>query len=146
MHWRERVKAEALEAIHEWWRERGASDRDIVDISDLEPLAALIADCIPSPDPRNGYVIVPSEPDTAMKRALLIHRGYDPDAKEETLDRLGQLDIATMGSFLAAYRAMIGAASTVDPIRSYMREGIDSDTAEMMVAVDKRAVNPSVGK
>ena len=58
-----------------------------------------------------GYIIVPKEPNLAMKRALLVHRGYDPDAKEETLDQLGQLDIATMGSFLAAYRAMVKAAS-----------------------------------
>ena len=49
-------------------------------------------------------------PTTGMKRALIIHRGYDPDAKEETLDRLGQLDIATMHVFISAYEAMIDAA------------------------------------
>ena len=49
-------------------------------------------------------------PTTEMKRALIIHRGYDPDAKEETLDRLGQLDIATMHVFISAYEAMIDAA------------------------------------
>jgi hypothetical protein len=57
-----------------------------------------------------GYVIVPREPTAEMLRALLVHHGYDPDAKEETLDRLGQLDIATMGVFVGAYRALIGAA------------------------------------
>jgi len=44
-----------------------------------------------------------------MKRALLIHRGYDPDAKEETLDAIGNLDIATMHVFIDAYRAMTAA-------------------------------------
>lgn len=49
-------------------------------------------------------------PTIEMKRALLIHRGYDPDAKEETLDRLGQIDIATMHVFISAYHAMIDGA------------------------------------
>jgi hypothetical protein len=56
-----------------------------------------------------GYAAVPLEPDTGMLRALLVHRGYDPDADEETLDGLGQLDLATMGVFVSAYRAMIAA-------------------------------------
>lgn len=57
----------------------------------------------------SGFVVVPKEPDTAMKRALLVHRGYDPDAREDTLDRLGQMDLMTMGSFLRAYTAMVSA-------------------------------------
>ncbi len=52
-------------------------------------------------------VEVPLEPDHEQLRALLVHRGYDPDANEDTLDRLGQLDIATMGAFLSAYKAMV---------------------------------------
>lgn len=57
------------------------------------------------------------EPTTDMVRGLLAHRGYDPDAKESTLDRLGQIDIATMGAFTRAYSAMIDAAlaSEKDP-------------------------------
>lgn len=54
------------------------------------------------------------EPDTSMLRGLLVHRGYDPDAKEESLDKLGQFDIATMGIFVSAYRAMIDAALSQD--------------------------------
>lgn len=50
------------------------------------------------------------EPTTEMLRGLLQHRGYDPDAKEETLDRLGQFDVATMGTFIAAYQAMVDEA------------------------------------
>lgn len=50
------------------------------------------------------------EPTEEMKRGLLKHRGYDPDAKEETLDRLGQLDIATMWTYIKAYQAMIDEA------------------------------------
>jgi hypothetical protein len=56
------------------------------------------------------WKLVPVEPDTGMKRALIKWRGYDPDAKEETLDRIGQLDIATMGVFLEAYQVMIAAS------------------------------------
>lgn len=50
------------------------------------------------------------EPNTAMMRALLKDRGYDPDAKEDTLDGLGQLDVMTMGEHLRTYRLMIDEA------------------------------------
>lgn len=50
------------------------------------------------------------EPTREMMCGLLRHRGYDPEAKEETLDTIGQLDIATMGAFTRAYTAMIDAA------------------------------------
>lgn len=53
---------------------------------------------------------VPLTPTTAQLRALLIWRGYDPDAKEETLDTLGQLDIMTMNTFIEAYKVMVAAA------------------------------------
>jgi len=53
--------------------------------------------------------VLKAEPTLEMKRALLIHRGYDPDAKEETLDAIGNLDIATMHVFIDAYRAMTAA-------------------------------------
>lgn len=54
------------------------------------------------------------EPTTEMKRGLIRHRGYDPDAKEETLDKLGQLDLATMGTHISSYQAMIDAALDED--------------------------------
>lgn len=57
-----------------------------------------------------GWKLVPIEPVTAQKRALLIYRGYDPDAKTETLDALGQLDLATMGAFFMIYKVMVEAA------------------------------------
>lgn len=50
-------------------------------------------------------------PTTEQKRGLLVHRGYDPDAKEETLDGLGKLDLMTMGTYISAYTAMVDAAA-----------------------------------
>ena len=55
------------------------------------------------------------EPTTEMLRGLLRHRGYDPDAKEETLDALGQLDVAAMGALVGNYKAMITAALSEKP-------------------------------
>ncbi len=54
---------------------------------------------------------IPREPTTNMLRALLVHRGYDPDAKEQTLDKLGQLDLLTMGRFIEAWKVMWDAAA-----------------------------------
>lgn len=76
----------------------------------------VVADLLAAPariealTPPAGWVLVPIEPVTDQLRALLIHRGYDPDAKEEALDKLGQLDVATMGVFISAYKAMVAAA------------------------------------
>ena len=58
---------------------------------------------------RRGLVLVPLEPTREMLRALLIDRGYDPDAKEETLDKLGHFDIMTMGNLVRAYKVLCAA-------------------------------------
>jgi hypothetical protein len=63
----------------------------------------------------DGWQLVPKEPTTNMKRALIKWRGYDPDAKEETLDGLGQLDLMTMGTFLQAYKVLLTAAPSHNP-------------------------------
>lgn len=63
-----------------------------------------------APNPEREWVMVPREPTREQLKALLRHRGYDPDADESTLDRIGQLDVATMGVFVSAYRAMLAAA------------------------------------
>lgn len=57
------------------------------------------------------------EPSREMIRGLIKHRGYDPDAKEETLDKIGQLDISTIGVYTRSYIAMIDAALS-DPEKS----------------------------
>ena len=56
------------------------------------------------------------EPSKEQIRALIVHRGYDPDAKEDTLDVLGNIDLMTMGAFMRAYTVMIDAALSETPI------------------------------
>lgn len=60
-----------------------------------------------------GYKLVPIKPTIEQMRALLVSRGYDPDADDSTLDDLGRLDLMTMGTYLKAYEVMVLAASEV---------------------------------
>lgn len=69
-----------------------------------EQIAVDIADCIPSPDERNGYVIVPQEPTDAMVEAGLAVTAawHDLPGSAMTVNR---------EKMRRRYRAMIDAAS-----------------------------------
>lgn len=60
MIWRERVRLEVLKVLE---------SHDVFGRKDQ--IARDIADALPSPDERNGYVVVPSEPTKEMYDAAL---------------------------------------------------------------------------
>jgi hypothetical protein len=64
MLWRERVKQAILIGL--------AENFPMIDLHLREAIADDVADYLPSPDERNGYVIVPSEPTEDMITAGLV--------------------------------------------------------------------------
>jgi hypothetical protein len=64
MIWRERVQKEVHKIIEDWWPDRDVTGGDLAD------LAQMIAENLPSPDQRNGFVIVPVTPTEGMLEEL----------------------------------------------------------------------------